>query len=157
MAMWAYGVFAIGAAILAIGFILFFPRFRRRRAQVALQEARARFQRRREWLEARFMTLAARSGKPRGLRWADCEFENAVAFARDRGTGRLRALVAVTIKFEAIEGEGMEDVAAVANHKAATVVFRLDGPDWETDGRAYFNLSPSQTIDYYQSQLEFVE
>ncbi len=71
MAMWAYGVFAIGAAILAIGFILFFPRFRRQRAQVALQEARARFHRRREWLEARFMTLAARSGKPRGLRWAD--------------------------------------------------------------------------------------
>lgn len=155
--MWTYGAFAIGALILAGVALIFLPRLRRRRARLALQEARSRFLRRREWLEARFMTLAAASGKPRGLRWVDCEFENPVAFARDRGTGRLRALVAVTIKFEAIEGEGMEDVAAVANHKAATVVFRLDGPDWEADGRAYFNLSPTQTIDYYQNQLEFVE
>ena len=68
-----------------------------------------------------------------------------------------RALVAVTISFEAIPGGGMEEVEAVGNLRAATVVFRLDGPEWETDGKACFNLSPAQTIDYFQHELETVD
>ena len=39
----------------------------------------------------------------------------------------------------------MEEVEAVGNRKAATVVFRLDGPEWEVDGRALFNLNPART------------
>ncbi|MGE3778284.1 MAG: hypothetical protein AB7F89_13935 [Pirellulaceae bacterium] len=119
--------------------------------------ARRSFHRRREWLEAKFLTLAAQSGKPRGLRWVDCEFDDDVAFARDRRTRRFRALVGVSILFEAIEGGDMEDVEAVANRKAATVVFRLDGPDWEVDGRALFNLNPAQTIEQFQHELEVVD
>jgi hypothetical protein len=88
------------------------------------------------------------------LRWADCDFEDGVQFARDRETGHLRALVGVSIQFEAVEGGGMEDVPAVAERKAATVVFRLDGPKWEVDGRAYFNLNPSEAIQRYQHELE---
>jgi len=103
------------------------------------------------------MTLALQSGKPRGLRWEDCDFEGDVSFARDRKTGGLRALVGVTIRFEAVEGGGMEDVEAVDDDKAATVVFRLDGPEWEPDGRAYFNLSPAETIAHFQRELETVD
>ena len=66
-------------------------------------------------------------------------------------------IFAVTISFEAIPGGGMEDVEAVGNLRAATVVFRLDGPEWEVDGKAYFNLSPAQTIDYYHNELETVD
>ena len=51
----------------------------------------------------------------------------------------------------------MEEVEAVANRKAATVVFRLDGPDWEVDGRALFNLNPAQTIEQFQHELEAVK
>ena len=65
--------------------------FRRRQ----LDEARVLFQGMREQLEAKFLQRAALSGKPRGLRWADCEFEHDVAYARDRQTGQLCALVAV--------------------------------------------------------------
>jgi len=156
--MWNYWwVFAVAGVVLAIAFTVFWPHWHRRRQRQRLQQARRSFHRRREWLEARFLTLAEQSGKPRGLRWVECDFDDRVAFARDRDTRRLRALVAVTIKFEAIEGGGMEDVEAVDNHKAATVVFRLDGPEWEADGRAYFNLSPEQTIDHYQHELEVVE
>lgn len=59
------------------------------------------FQRRREWLEAKFLTLASQSGLPRGLTWTDCDFEDGVAFARERRTGELKAFVGVTISFEA--------------------------------------------------------
>jgi hypothetical protein len=123
----------------------------------SLEHARASFHRRREWLEARFLTLAAQSGKPRGLRWLDCEFENDVAFARDRKTHHFRALVGVSIQFEAVAGGEMEHVEAVAQRKAATVVFRLDGPEWEVDGRALFNLNPAQTIEQYHHELEVVD
>src|SRR5262245_25784051 len=132
---WLFGgigcLVMIGVASVALVYI--WPRICGRSAMASLEQARVTFHRRREWLEARFLSLAAQSGKPRGLRWVDCEFDNGVAFARDRKTHHFRALVAVSIQFEAIEGGDMEDVAAVADRKAATVVFRLDGPEWEVD------------------------
>jgi hypothetical protein len=155
---WLAGV---GALLLiglgSIALVYAWPRICGRNALITLEHARATFHRRREWLEARFLTLAAQSGKPRGLRWVDCEFENDVAFARDRKTHHFRALVGVAIQFEAVEGGDMEHVEAVANRKAATVVFRLDGPEWEVDGRALFNLNPAQTIEQFQHELEVVE
>lgn len=153
--MWESGwVFVATITILALALVSVWPFLRARNAAKAAQQARLTFQLRREWLEARFVSLAEKSGKPRGLRWVDCDFENHVEFARDRATGRLRALVGVTIQFEAVEGGGMEEVEAVGNLRAATVVFRLDGSEWETDGRACFNLSPMQTIEHFQHELE---
>jgi len=143
--------------LVGLSLVYLWPKICGRNALASLEQARVTFHRRREWLEARFLTLAAQSGKPRGLRWVDCEFDNHVAFARDRKTHRYRALVGVSIQFEAIEGGDMEDVEAVANRKAATVVFRLDGPEWEVDGRALFNLNPAQTIEQFQHELEVVE
>lgn len=156
----SFGILLGGAAILGlliVGLIYAWPRVRERTERQELHSARQLFHRRREWLEAHFLSVASQSGKPRGLRWVECDFENEVAFARERRTGRLRALVGVSIQFEAIEGGAMEDVEAVANSKAATVVFRLDGPDWEVDSRAYFNLNPHQTIEHFQHELEEVE
>lgn len=147
-------IFVAALTILALSGITAWPFLRARHAARSIKLARETFHRRREWLEARFVSLAERSGKPRGLRWVDCEFDDAVEFARERTTGHLRALVGVTIRFEAIEGGGMEEVEAVGNLRAATVVFRLDGSEWETDGRACFNLSPTQTIEHYQHELE---
>jgi hypothetical protein len=87
----------------------------------------------------------------------DCDFDRPVSFARDRKTGELTALVAVTIRFAAIEGGGMEEVEAVADAKSATAVFRYDGTKWTTQGRAIFNLNPIETIEFYQSELETVD
>lgn len=120
------------------------------------ERARRDFHRCRERLEAKFMQLAGESGKPRGLRWASCDFEDDVSYARDRRSGELRAFVAVTIGFEAVEGGGMEDVEAVANLRAATAEFRLLDGRWRTEGRAIFNLNPTEAIDYYRENLELV-
>ena len=116
--------------------------------------ARALFSKRREWLEADFLTQARRSGKPRGLEWVECEFEDEVAFARDRTNGQLRALVGVTISFEAIPGGGMEEVEAVGNLRCATAVFRFHRDKWETEGRAIFNLRPDEAIMHFKHELE---
>ena len=129
----------------------------RQKTQVNLEHARKQFHLRREWLEASFLTLAAQSGSPRGLQWVDCEFENDVSFARDRNTGRLRALVGVTISFEATIGGGMEDNPNVSNLRAATAIFYLDGEAWSTTGRALFNLNPEQAIERFGQELEHVE
>jgi hypothetical protein len=158
---WVWYWVAIGGVLVlavAVAVLIYaWPHVRERNLQHELESARRTFHRRREWLEAKFLSAASLSGKPRGLRWVDCDFEDDVAFARERRTGRLRALVGVSIQFAAEEGGGMEDVEAVGNRKAATVVFRLDGPDWEVDGRALFNLNPAQTILQFQHELEEVE
>ncbi|MGY8769065.1 MAG: hypothetical protein ACKVH8_11660 [Pirellulales bacterium] len=122
-----------------------------------IDKARALFKRRREWLEADFVNLASNFGKPRGLSWKNCDFGSDVEFARDPENAQLCAFVVVTISFEAIEGEGMEDVEAVGNLRAATAVFHLTEDKWTTKGRAIFNLNPLQAIEHYNLQLETVE
>ena len=127
------------------------------RSIAVLQRAKAEFRLRREWLETQFLTVASRSGKPRGLAWADCEFHDDVSFARDRQSGALCALVGVAISFEAIEGGGMEDNPNVDNMKAGSAVFRYDGHQWTTDGRALLNLDPYEAIERLHNELELVE
>lgn len=119
-----------------------------------LIDARKSFPFRREWLEAEFLTRASRTGKPRGLAWADCDFHDAVSFARDRASGNLRALVAITVRFEAMVGGEMEHVEAVSNLRSATAVFLYERGAWRTDGRAVFNLNPEETIQHFAHELE---
>jgi hypothetical protein len=122
-----------------------------RAARTAEKLARAQrdFHRQRELLEARFIERAASTGKPRGLRWTDVDFDDDVIYARDRRTRRLKALVA-------IEGGGMEEVEAVSNVRAATAEFLHDGTRWMTEGRVFFNLAPSATVKYLATDLELV-
>ena len=84
----------------------------------------------------------------------DCDFDDEVTFARDRQNRQLRALVGVTISFEAVEGGDMEDVEAVGNLRAATAVFLFGHGQWHTDGRAVFNLNPDETIRHFGHELE---
>ena len=123
---------------------------------LTLEQARKRFQIRREWLEARFFTIASQSGKPRGLEWVECDFEDSVLFARDRQSGELRAFVAVTISFRAVEGGGMEHNPNVGNLRLASSVFQLEGAEWTTSGRVIFNLNPAQAIEHFGQELVVV-
>jgi len=151
---WIVGaVVAVGAALVAA---FGWQRIRRSLRKSEYERSRRDFHRQRERLEAKFFDLASHSGKPRGLRWTDCSFEDDVTYARNRGTGELCAFVAATIAFEAIEGGLMEDVEAVGNLRAATAVFRLDRGQWQTDGRAIFNLNPTEAIAYYRENLVLV-
>jgi hypothetical protein len=127
------------------------------RRERKLNEARELFHLRREWLEADFLKLAGQRGIPRGLSWASCDFDDDIQFAKDRASGQLRALVGVTIQFEAVAGGGMEDVEAVSNLRAATGIFFYDGRQWSTSGRALFNLNPLEAIRHYRHELETVD
>lgn len=124
------------------------------RDQREADRGRRDFRRQRELLEAKFFDLAAVSGKPRGLRWVDCDWLETVTFARDRQTGLLTAFVAVNISFEAIEGGDMEDVAAVGNIRDAAAVFHYQKGHWGTGGRALFNMNPNDALDRLQGQFE---
>ncbi len=122
-----------------------------------LRLAKLLFRRRREWLEAEFLSLASAAGKPRSLLWAGCEFEDPVAFVRDRHSGQLRALVGVTIGVTPPEGSTYGQYDAEPTQREATAVFHFDGQRWMTDGRAVFNLNPEETIRRFRHELELAE
>lgn len=155
MASWWVPAIAALVAAMIVGALAWRP-IQARRRENQLNRARRDFHHQRERLEAKFLTLASSSGKPRGLEWVRCDFEDDVIYARHRQSGELSAFVGVTIGFEAIAGGGMEDVEAVGNARAATAVFRVERGQWATDGRALFNLSPSEAVAFYQDNLEFV-
>jgi hypothetical protein len=127
-----------------------------RRLGGAIQAERARelFLLERERIQSRFIDAAAATGKPRGLRWKHCAFEDAVEFARDRQSRQLISLVAVTIQFEAVEGSDMEGLPAVGNLRNASAVFYFDGGRWQTAGKAVFNLNPGEAIEQFEAQYE---
>src|SRR5579872_3379529 len=145
-----------GAILLVIAAFIILLRkpFRAWRHKREALRARHDFRRQRELLEAKFFDLAAASGKPRGLRWVECDWLESVTFARDRQTGLLTAFVAVNIRFEAIEGGDMEDVAAVGNIRDAAAVFHYQQGGWGTGGRALFNMNPEDAIERLQAQFE---
>jgi hypothetical protein len=148
---------AVGVMLLVLVFALALRPLggwlRRRESRRALQEFRLR----REMLEAKFFDVASGLGKPRGLRWTGCDWQEAVTFGRDLRTGQLAAFVAVEISFEAIEGGDMEDVEAVGTLRDATAVFHYNGVSWGTGGKALFNMNPADAIRRLEGQFEPVK
>jgi hypothetical protein len=137
------------AAVLLLAVLLARKPLRALAREAEVKHARKLFTQQREHLEAHFLSAAARSGKPRGLRWKDCEWERGVELAREPGTGRLAALVGVTIQFEAVEGSDMEGLPAVGNLRNASAVFFFDRGRWHTVGKAVFNMNPDEAIAHF--------
>jgi hypothetical protein len=152
---WRFEADPVAAVAGAAAMIAMRPLRAARQAE-RLARAQRDFHRQREPLEAKFIERAAASGKPRGLRWSDVDFDDDVVYARDRRTGGLKALVAVEVQFEAVEGGGMEHVENVALSKAATAEFLYDGTRWITEGRIYFNLAPTAAVKYLAQDMELV-
>jgi hypothetical protein len=125
-----------------------------RRAAGSIEEARALFDLQRPRLEKQYLEAAAASGKPRGLRWKACEWSGPPALACERATGRLAALVSVTIQFEAVEGGDMEGLPAVGNLRNASAVFFYHRGQWHTTGKTVFNLNPGEAIDHFKNLYE---
>ncbi len=122
--------------------------------EIRTERARELFHLQRERLEAKFFDLASRADKPRGLRWVDADWEDAVSLVRERRSGDMVALVGITVSFEAVPGGGMEDNPNVSNLRDATAVFNYVSGQWMTEGRALFNMSPDVAIDRYNDQYE---
>jgi hypothetical protein len=137
-------------AVACLLWMLLRPTLFARRVERALRT----FVRDRAALESSFFEKASASGKPRGLAWKTCAFQNGVLLARDRANGEIVALMGVTVGFEALQGGGMEDVEAVGNLRAATALFTWNGGEWTTAGRAVFNLEPREVIERYRANLD---
>ncbi|QDT54306.1 hypothetical protein Pan44_23350 [Caulifigura coniformis] len=148
-ALWIY-VVPIVLALLIFGARPLLNFLRRREAQTA----RRLFKLRRESLEAKFFELASRAGKPRGLIWKECDWQEPVTFARDLESGLLTAFVGVEIHFEAVEGGDMEDVEAVSTIRDAAAVFHYRAGQWGTGGKALFNMNPADAITRLEGQFE---
>jgi hypothetical protein len=108
----------------------------------------------RDEIQAAFLQAAGASGKPRGLLWKKCEFQDGLVLARDRATGEIVGLVPATIRFEAVRGGDMEDVEAVGNLRAATAVLTWKRGAWTTQGRTVFNLEPREVLERYRENLD---
>jgi hypothetical protein len=144
----------VGALMIAAAALVWRP-IRGAWREARFAEARRDFHRQRERLEAKFVQLGAMSVRDDAPRWTDCQFDDDVAYARNRSTGELSALVAVTIEMEG-EGLGRGIENGVGSLRGATAVFRFDRDHWETDGRAIFNLTPTEAINFYHRDLEMV-
>ena len=151
--LWILAV-AVGSLLVGGGLVWRPIMLARRRRRFV--EACRHFHRQRERLEAKFVQLGLVGTKAEGPRWADCFFDDDVAYARSRSTGELSAFVAVTIEMDEFDRRSAGAPDAVGNLRSATAVFRFDGNHWETDGRAIFNLTPTEAIHFYQRDLEMI-
>lgn len=151
--IWGTGIALVLLVVVALTAIPLARRWRKREARTAMQQFRIQ----REQLEAKFFDLAKAVGKPRGLRWLDCDWLSAVTFARERQTGMITAFAGINIRFEAIEGGDMEDVAAVGTVRDAVAVFHFHQGHWGTGGKALFNMNAEEAITRLTAQFEAVE
>ncbi len=123
------------------------------RRQAETENAMKQFRMQRELLEAKFYDLARVSGKPRGLRWLDGDWQSDVTFAHACDTGLLTAFVGLHIRFEAIEGGDMEGVAAVDTVRDAAAVFHYQRGRWGTGGRVLMNMNPAEAVTRLAGQF----
>jgi hypothetical protein len=153
-AIWCLIVMVVAVVAVAAGAV-----WRRRtgHGRKRLEQARKLFHLRREWLEARFLSLISQNSQPRQLIWSDCDFDDEVVFATDRETGQLHAFAAVSIRFDREQDHGGDMNPSVGKLHAATAVFQFDHGQWRTDGRAVFNLNPLETVERFQHHLQSVE
>ncbi|MBN2578280.1 MAG: hypothetical protein JXB10_04745 [Pirellulales bacterium] len=144
-------------AVILLGALFFYWRpDRAATRQVRFAKARHDFHARREWLEAKFIQLAAARSKSRSPRWDDCTFADDVTYVRHRSTGQISALVEISIAAEDPEDIFPTGGDAVGNLQLGTAVFRLDRDRWVTDGRAILNFSPAETLRQFQRDYQFL-
>jgi hypothetical protein len=147
------GIFiAVIALILIVGQPLL-KSLQKREADTAIRNFRTQ----REQLEAKFFDIASRLGKPRDLRWLDCDWLDRVTFGREVDSGLLTAFVAVEIRFEAVEGGDMEEVEAVGTVRDAAALFHYKDGSWGTGGRALFNMNPADALERLNDQYDPIE
>ncbi len=153
----------IALVVLAVAVILFVAAWGTRRVlgpwraarrQAETDHALRQFRLQREQLEAKFFDLARTSGKPRGLKWLDGDWQSEVTFARACDTGLLTAFVGLQIRFEAIAGGDMEGVAAVDTIRDAAAVFHYQRGRWSTAGRVLMNMNPAEAITRLSGQFD---
>lgn len=116
----------------------------------------AEFQRFERELQQDFFTLAAQSGKPRGLRWISCEWPDDVQIVAERESQQITAYASVNVGFEAVEGGDMEDVQAVSTIRDGTAIFHYGDGGWGSAGRVAFNMPPAKAAEHLTPDAQVV-
>ncbi|MEE8450969.1 MAG: hypothetical protein V3R99_03610 [Thermoguttaceae bacterium] len=147
----------VGVGAASAAFALIWRPIRAASRETRLAQNRRDFHWQRERLEAKFIRLASSKAGPNALFWDDCEFDDDVAYVKNRNTGELSAFVALTVSVNAYENSTSDGRGRIGNLRAGTAVFRFEGSHWETDGRAILNLSPAEAIRFYQNDLEMID
>ena len=152
-AWWILAVVAAGGigAILSLWWPL-----RARRRQRGFSQARRDFHIQRERLEVKFIHLAATKPAPHVLHWDGCEFDDDVAYVRNRATGEVSAFVGITVSASDPTGPMIDIADLIDSLHVGTAIFRFDGVRWETDGKAILNLNPAEAIRQHQKDLEVI-
>ena len=114
----------------------------------------ASFDRDRDRYQREYLARASSTGLPRGLRWVGCDWLPDRVVLRDRATQQPNLLVSINLRFEAIKGSDMEDVAAVSNVRDACAVFQWTTNTWETSGRTLFNMNPAEARERLAASYE---
>lgn len=91
--------------------------------------------------------MAAGSGKPRGLKWSECEWLSTSALIYDADSDLYTLFCGVNLSFEAVEGGDMEDVDAVSTIRDGSAVFHCRDMRWGTGGRVLFNIDPQTAAE----------
>ena len=97
-------------------------------------------------LQERFFSIVSQSGKPKGLIWKSCKFDETTMWVIEKQSANLHALLSTVIHFDAVPGGPMEDVEAVGNARIATAIFFYNGDNWDTGGDVLFNLEPHEVL-----------
>ncbi len=151
------GWILLGAvALLAVAALAVWRPLRARWLECQFSRARRDFHRQRERLEAKFVCLAAAECQVEAGAWDHCQFDDDVAYVRNRSTGELSAFSAFSLGVDMYDVRPRGSYDLLGNLRAGTAVFRFDGRRWDTDGRAILNLSPFEAIRFYQDDLEMV-
>jgi hypothetical protein len=153
MGWWWLGLGVAVVGVVCLTAVPLAARWQRREIRLATKLFHAE----RAGLQIRFLELARAVGKPRGLRWLDCDWLDSVVFARDRQSKLLTAFAGINIRFEAIEGGDMEDVAAVGTVRDAVAVFHFQNGAWGTGGKALFNMNAQDVVERLVAQFEPVQ
>ena len=140
------------AAVGVAGLLMIWRPLRRLVYEARFAEARRNFHGQRERLEMKFVQLAMIHAKPGSPNWDDCQFDDDVAYVRNRSTGELSAFVAVTAAVPSTGGQS----PILHRRRAATAVFRFVGRRWDTEGQAIFNVTPAEAIRLYKRDLEMI-
>jgi hypothetical protein len=108
-------------------------------------------------LQQHFFSIVSQSGKPKGLTWKSCKFDETTIWAIEKQSANLHALLATVIHFDAIPGGPMEDVEAVGNARIATAIFFYNGESWDTRGDILFNLEPHEVLARHCDDYDLYE
>ncbi len=151
------GWILVGAvSLLAVAAMAAWRPLRARWMECQFGRARRDFHRQRERLEAKFVYLAASESPGDAAAWDHCQFDDDVAYVRNRSSGELAAFSAFHMGIDVYDIRPVGSCELVGNSRAGTAVFRFDGHHWDTEGRAILNLSPFEAIRFYQDDLEMV-